>query len=896
MRKKFYLIATLALLGWNVGNAQVSSSLRPSLFGLKAKAISKKAETQKPDTQQPKAITRMVSANAVPTLATQANNETQVTKLTGWTSEVVGGSKEENTITYDEKGRIKTVTNSEYKEVISYVDGTHGQWVEMTISRVVGGVSTVWDKNVRTQDSQGRIITEKIYHYDEWSKEFYLTNSYAYDYEHGEGANVIENLRYEDGSSYGVGEKYVWFEPTQQYIVNHYYYDSRETTTVNGNSYTTIQEQKESDGSWVKQGFAQTYFYNDKGEQTGWLQTYYSENEIQSANGQRQETLLNTPEAGYITKMTYTYTCEENDNSDIGTSTGSKSIATQASASDYFWRPSYKTVSTSNYDEPCIPDGKKRSSIEYSYDVDSQTWIEKSSDISEWVSSNILKTNSFYHDGDYVEKELYYTYYDNQGNEVGEAFLFGDGSYVVESEEEDTGDTFIDIYTYYDKAGNVKKKYKQVSKDSYHSIENTSTFYVWNGSQWIIFSGTIEFGDGANKMTATVDSKGRPTESATYDENGELYKKYVYTYTDYGYTKTYYRQKEDKSGLHLRAVDTYSIDANGTYESIEKELNEEGAVIYAYKYKEYKNGIKENYSWNGSDFELGYTYVEPIRTEENGVVTEISRRVVNGEVVETSKTVTTTVGNEVTEERYNKQDGKWVGESKIVDSGEFTAPKFKYTLPNPKQDYDALTNSYYSNIQQGSTEEVERMYRNYIRYSWGDNNDWVITNKDYTTCVVDGNTMTITTEQGRDGYYYKETTILKRDAQMRLIEETHETSETDPTDVTNTNTSTHTNQYTYDSEGNLLTETNISDGRKSLVTTYTYGKITVTEIENIAKDDKAQLLVIGNTITVEGCNNLTLYSLNGTLVGKSSNGSITAPTKGLYILEAGKKKVKLLVK
>ncbi len=896
MRKKFYLIATLALLSWNVGNAQVSSSPRPSLLGLKAKAISKKPETAKTETQQSKAITRMVSANAVPTLATQANDETQVTKLTGWTSEVVGGAKNENTITYDEQGRIKTITNSEYKEVISYVDGTHGQWVEMTVSRVVGGVSTVWDKNVRTQDSQGRIITEKIYHYDEYEKELYLTNSYAYDYEHGEGAKVIEDLRYEDGSSYGVGEKYVWFEPTQQYIVNHYYYHSRETTTINGNSYTTIQEQQNSDGNWVKDGFAQTYFYNDKGEQTGSINYDYTEGILQSAYGQKQETLLNTPEAGYITKMTYTYTCEEDDNSDVGTSTGSKSIATQANLSDYFWRPSYKIVSTSNYDEPCIPDGKKRSCIEYSYDVDSQTWEEKSSDISEWVSSNILKTKSFYHNGDYLEEELYYEYYDNQGNEVGEAFLFGDGSYVVESEEEDTDGIYIGIYTYYDKAGNVLKKYKQVHKDSYHSTENTTTFYVWNGSQWVIFSGTIKFGDGANKMTAIIDSKGRPTENATYDENGELYKKYVYTYTNNGYTETYYRQKEDKSGLCLRWVDTYSIDASGTYENIEKEYDEEGSVIYAYKYKEYKNGIKEYYSWNGSDFALAYTDVEPIRTEENGVTTEIYRKVVNGEVVETSKTITTKVGNEVTEERYSKQDGKWVGESKTVDSGEFAAPKFEYTLPNPRQEYDVLYNSYYSNIQQGSTEEVERTYRNYIIYSWGDNNDWVITGKDYTTCVIDGNTMTRTTDYGRDGYYYKETIILKRDAQKHLTEETYESSETDPTDVTNINTSTRTNLYTYDSEGNLLTDTYFYNGNKSTVTTYTYGKITVTEIENIAKDDKAQLLVIGNTITVSGCNNLTLYSLNGTLVGKSSNGSITAPTKGLYILEAGKKKVKLLVK
>ena len=41
---------------------------------------------------------------------------------------------------------------------------------------------------------------------------------------------------------------------------------------------------------------------------------------------------------------------------------------------------------------------------------------------------------------------------------------------------------------------------------------------------------------------------------------------------------------------------------------------------------------------------------------------------------------------------------------------------------------------------------------------------------------------------------------------------------------------------------------------------------------------------------------MSLYSLDGQLIATSTNGQLTAPTNGLYIVKAGSKKAKIIVK
>lgn len=84
--------------------------------------------------------------------------------------------------------------------------------------------------------------------------------------------------------------------------------------------------------------------------------------------------------------------------------------------------------------------------------------------------------------------------------------------------------------------------------------------------------------------------------------------------------------------------------------------------------------------------------------------------------------------------------------------------------------------------------------------------------------------------------------------------------------------------------------------RSNEVEAYTiaYGEVEVSNgISAPAVQLASHLHIAGKTITADGVKLLELFSADGKLVGSSRNGSITAPSSGIYIVVADGKRLKL---
>ena len=125
MRKKFYLIATLAMLCWHTGNAQADPT-RHSLFGMRAKVTVKKTDTNAADNSNgkaaPSATFRTASLEQLPKVSLKAPDKVTKTVLTGYTDTWENESRTSSTsLTYNENGRVTVIDEEDYKETLSYV-------------------------------------------------------------------------------------------------------------------------------------------------------------------------------------------------------------------------------------------------------------------------------------------------------------------------------------------------------------------------------------------------------------------------------------------------------------------------------------------------------------------------------------------------------------------------------------------------------------------------------------------------------------------------------------------------------------------------------------------------------------------------------------------------------
>lgn len=849
MNKKFYLIASLLLASAQMGLAQNS-------------------------------IVKRVDVKDIPTVKAPAQAFTQVTKLTGWTYTNSSGETENVSVQYDDKGRFQTIDHGTYKELISYTDGTNSQWIEMTITKSEGSTLIPQYKNVRTQDAEGRIVTEKVYENTD-GEHLSLVHSYAYAYsvvDNAERISLIEDMTYNEFNPEGMGTKYVWCEPTKSYIENRYNAHERTITTLKDGTYSTVhQELDEDKGTWTTQK-TEDIRYDNKGEQCYYLRKSYTwEGKLMEAEGKKTETAYNTPTAGYHTIISYTFTNGNDEDS---------STDSQPNLADYQWVPNQKKVVSDNYDKEQMVYGESKSCKIYSYD--NGNWILSTDEVMEWVNKHVLKV--LYNDNNYKD-ESGYLYYDDNGKELGSAYMFDDGSYMSEIDMDyQINGRDVTEYTLYDKQHNMLKKYRKayIGKENYLFTTEPTLFQEWDGTAWHNFEGTFKLGE----RTYIVDKKGRIIESDRCDDKGNIWYRVITTYQDNGYTETEYEWNEDLSALYESDKLTHSIDGNGTYQYIHFEYDPNHDIIYGRMDKEYTNGVWETYSWDGSGWMLRNSGVSSLTSTNGNETINISREWQDGKIVETRKRIEVHTDDYTKYEEYVKQDGKWVGKSKQESRIVNYHTDFATTPADPLQDYYNKTNT----IDAGEA-LAEAKENDHTWYQWDEaTGDWKIESSRETTFQMVGNTLTETIKNIEDGGRYIETrqTIYKRDAQMRLtsVDRTYTETKTDASHSEHAAT-----LYTYDDEGNLISEQITDIYGKTSKYIYQYGKIDVVNgIESGIDDARGSIIVTGRNIHVAGTQGLALYSLSGTLVSQSTSDVIEAPTSGLYILTSKDKKTKIFVK
>ena len=849
MNKKFYLIASLLLASAQMGLAQNS-------------------------------IVKRVDVKDISTVKAPAQAFTQVTKLTGWTYTNSSGETENVSVQYDDKGRFQTIDHGTYKELISYTDGTNGQWIEMTITKSEGSTLIPQYKNVRTQDAEGRIVTEKVYENTD-GEHLSLVHSYAYAYsvvDNAERISLIEDMTYNEFNPEGMGTKYVCCEPTKSYIENRYQSDERTITTIKDDTYSTIhQELDEDKGTWTTQK-TEDIRYDNKGEQCYYLRKSYTrDGRLMEAEGKKTETAYNTPTAGYHTIISYTFTNGNDEDS---------STDSQPNLADYQWVPNQKKVVSNNYDQEQMVYGESKSCKIYSYD--NGNWILSTDEVMEWVNKHVLKV--LYNDNNYKD-ESGYLYYDDNGKELGSAYMFDDGSYMSEIDMDyQINGRDVTEYTLYDKQHNMLKKYRKayIGKENYLFTTEPTLFQEWDGTAWHNFEGTFKLGE----RTYIVDKKGRIIESDRCDDKGNIWYRVITTYQDNGYTETEYEWNEDLSALYESDKLTHSIDGNGTYQYIHFEYDPNHNIIYGRMDKEYTNGVWETYSWDGSGWMLRNSGVSSLTSTNGNETINISREWQDGKIVETGKRIEVHTDDYVKYEEYVKQDGKWVGKSKQESRKVNYHTDFATTPADPLQDYYNKTNTIDAGEALAEAKEDDHTW-----YQWDEaTGDWKIESSRETTFQMVGNTLTETIKNIEDGGRYIETrqTIYKRDAQMRLtsVDRTYTETKTDASHSEHAAT-----LYTYDDEGNLISEQITDIYGKTSKYIYQYGKIDVVNgIESGIDDARGSIIVTGRNIQVAGAQGLALYSLSGTLVSQSTSDVIEAPTSGLYILTSKDKKTKIFVK
>lgn len=849
MNKKFYLIASLLLASAQMGLAQNS-------------------------------IVKRVDVKDIPTVKAPAQAFTQVTKLTGWTYTNNSGETENVSVQYDDKGRFQTIDHGTYKELISYTDGTNGQWIEMTITKSEGSTLIPQYKNVRTQDAKGRIVTEKVYENTD-GEHLSLVHSYAYAYsvvDNAERISLIEDMTYNEFNPEGIGTKYVWCEPTKSYIENRYNAYERTITTLKDGTYSTIQQELDEDkGTWTT-WVTEDIRYDNKGEQCYYLRKSYTrDGRLMEAEGKKTETAYNTPTAGYHTIISYTFTNGNDEDS---------STDSQPNLTNYQWVPNQKKVVSDNYDKEQMVYGENKSCKIYSYD--NGNWILSTDEVMEWVNKHVLKV--FYNDNNYKD-ESGYLYYDDNGKELGSAYMFDDGSYMSEIDMDyQINGRDVTEYTLYDKQHNMLKKYRKayIGKENYLITTEPTLFQKWDGTAWHNFEGTFKLGE----RTYIVDKKGRIIESDRCDDKGNIWYRVITTYQDNGYTETEYEWNEDLSALYESDKLTHSIDGNGTYQYIHFEYDPNHNIIYGRMDKEYTNGVWETYSWDGSGWMLRNSGVSSLTSTNGNETINISREWQDGKIVETRKRIEVDTDDYTKYEEYVKQDGKWVGKSKQESRIVNYHTDFATTPDDPLQDYYNKTNT----IDAGEA-LAEAREKDHTWYQWDEaTGDWKIESSRETTFQMVGNTLTETIKNIEDGGRYIETrqTIYKRDAQMRLtsVDRTYTETKTDASHSEHAAT-----LYTYDDEGNLISEQITDIYGKTSKYIYQYGKINVVNgIESSIDDARGSIIVTGRNIHVAGAQGLALYSLSGTLVSQSTSDVIEAPTSGLYILTSKDKKTKIFVK
>ena len=765
-----------------------------------------------------------------------------------------------------------------------------------------------YDRYVYSEDSEGRIVQVDKYEgrTGQESKEK-LTCSTTYSYDHmveGATKDMAYKVKEEtwDGTNH-ITNICVWFEPEHCFIYTYGNSVIQPQITVDGNSYTCVWSNPQT-GSKIYEYFKTLgdggyEIFKEYDPNTGELTRF-------QCNGNKK---LVEKQDGKIVTTNYAYT------KDNGGS----------------WVLSSKTVDTENYNDPWLNDGKHREREEYSYNTSNGQFEIDRKRTYDWLHKNpniLLERNYTYYTDGTTEVESSTEVVDDKGTWLGyidgyefTPYVFKDGRCVLDFDDtkqhgSSDGDTFTDIYVFYDKDGKEQARYRL------NFVENTSRrvtpleFYKdgrWQNFEVTGNSYTLQLGDMYNYVTMEFNKEGYLVKTEEYEDNA-LYSTLLYTYTDNSCKEEIY--KYDNGEKYLDEWNEYSLSSDGTATTVSRyylgDIDESGKKTVLTP-----EGVCYHYDWDSSakDFESepSYVSVSDVSSTVNGVNTTISRSWENGQIVETQK-------NEQKQEEngdswsitYNKVDNEWKPETKSVQEKAVAKPKFDVVMP--KSEITGINSSSPITDVDASYFSVDSNVQNSLNYTWDDaDNDWSVTEGQEYSFKVEGNTLNYATTTYSDNGSQSKRVSYTRDADNRLVEYTLETENVDNgqnvneakaanatmnanvmPQSANTQSSSITKKFEYDEKDRLSSVTIITDHEEKYVLHYADEP---TGIDFVKAPVSVQHVSInGKYIQVDGVTSLSLYSADGKLVAKSQSGSIEAPVSGLYIVSADGVKIKVIIK
>lgn len=516
------------------------------------------------------------------------------------------------------------------------------------------------------------------------------------------------------------------------------------------------------------------------------------------------------------------------------------------------WEKRYESVYSANYYDPYIYNpGEKRTATYYDCQYGSVQ-----NDTLTWVNDRIAKRVSYYN-GNYEGCDYYMVRSDNTLNWYDIYYDTTTGNYAVNDTMTIAG-VYYDVYTYYNASGNIISQFR----------EDDDSWEEWKGGdQWELCKDrTITvYEDSEDSYEMTFDSKGRITESIEYRYGVRRYRG-VYTYNDKGVTYNSYSYRNGQTE-YLNYVEVTETDGDITTET-EIYYEADGSVADARKRVYDKaSGIVSYYNKYGDgDWEMMSEYMEPIvETLADGTVITIERyRESDGTIIQT-KYVRKDTEDYRLDERYSwdSEQSKWIGDWKQEEVF-VKIPEFKAIYPqNPWE----IQDEYFFNDNEAVSVAHDQWC--YISYYWDrENSEWVKYSDrgipNYT--LIDNNTLRQTTD---DAVY---TTIV--DDNRRVIR-TEISFNDDYNDYYAQKNIWH--EYRYDSDGDLIYDSELRTDNEIWTYEYTYGMINIFNgIDGIISE-------------ADGNADRTVYNLQGIPVLRdASDEAIRALPAGIYIC-AGKK-------
>lgn len=746
----------------------------------------------------------------------------------------------EGKISYDLQGNISQISYSdESVETFDYTYNAQHKWVTLQHTKMNAQKEEIAKfKTERSFDAKGRLLSIHATGFDYDTQEWYPVSDHEYSYDketetldESMQAYVVKDLTYEK-----VGNRYM--AHGTEYV---WYEAAKAFIECKSDEYR--QETVVLDGNNYTK--VRKYYYgNSSSDEPNWC------------DYDKCEALVNQPAEGYVTLTYY------------------------RSSDGVNWEFNERIAQTQNFDSSfAVNDGKHREKTVYSYDESTLQYQIQRKDAYDWVNHptlNLVKhTHFYYDDGELEDVNATYEKVENGDfiSDNSEYYIAADNSYTVLKYPDNSDEVLL---TFYDAHGKETRRIR--SGEDVQKWRSPSVMEEYENGKWVALkNATITLGAGSeNHTTVKTNELGYGVWSEIY-EDGKLSETSEIKYTDNGYVATYY-EANGNGVMYLEEIESAKLLADGSTEIIYTDYDEDGEIEEKERTVVQIDGIETYYNWDedANDWKISHMNIPPVSsTNADGVSVTILRRW-NGEAIEEYQTILEDKNADGTKkwtEIYNKEDGEWKPSQKT----EYAAYSFgavSCTLPSnplPAIIPQSLFNDFFLVPACEGVSEIS--------YGWNEEtNSWDTANSSfrdfsYSERQEDGYKIVEAFYRGKPYTYYI-------DSKNRLV--VYEGPD-GPARL-----------FDYDEEGRVTQMAFRSNEVESYV--IEYGQVEVSNgISAPAVQLASHLRIAGKTITAAGVKQLQLFSADGKLVGNSLNGTITAPSSGIYIVVADGKRLKVVL-